>query len=1493
MRDIAGKILILFYEKGSVTHRESAFPIEQANWGARVVVHGRKSVMLDPFAGGLLKFFLILLIVGAAIGQPSIVFDVFDASGNEGDDITAPGVYMLSSCVGQPTPVNAGPLTSPLYQLHPGFRKVDLDLRYPYNWFSLVVGYSEDTSFTIIWSGIDTTIEDGVGWGVWNYDLQYRTDPVGIWTDWLIGTTDTFATFGPEAPLDVLPGTTYYFRLRATDLARNESPWGLQDSTIVDYSIEFCIYTIAPGVATGPANYATLEYYSQPGIPVTVDIWEGECAYVWCAPNAPAAISGLTSASDATARWIVDPGEDTSWTIDGSETAFDLPYWHQLQPIIELYGTDVTHTVQTLHHDQFGPGHLETGLYGNWTQWTDYGSLLEFVDSTTGTPVRFAEAGDSVRFHDISAFFADTIRYTNVGYIVNVMTNFGDSISADDVWYSSPYSTNWFDASTHQIGVHDTVFLHEGEAWIFDDWNDGSTDTSQSVVILSDTTFTANFSHKYRVWVENSDGFGMPDPPVGDYWFDIGDTAEGNIDTSGVSGYWIIGYFGTGSALSGGGDEFWFEVYDSSRIRWRWGLDTGELCTLMVYSRYGHPHPIGEYIVPRGTYVYCSVEDSTYEEGDWHFCTGWLGDGAVVPASGVDNILGFTILGSGWLVWQWDGSTDLPLIISSSPGTYGPPVPDVGLHWIPMDDLVEAFVDNNPDGLWWCIGNISWGSMMSSSADSVYFNISEPTGIDWQWMWWDGPLDTLWIFSRFGHPFPTRGRHFYPADTVDITAWVTTPDGEHYCSGWTGEGSVPSSGDTNWTDFRLDMFSTLTWDWDDSILYPFNVSSEMGLGYPIPEIGVHWYIPYSHVTAFVRNPDGSYFCIGYYGFGSLPPFDYVDSVDFDITRASGIDWLWDDDAFSLVVTGPDYIDPIPPVGITWHPFGRVIPAWTQDTVYDGAFIRYSNTGWGGSGSVPISGDSNAVEFSITSNSSIDWRYFSEYYLTVLHDGLPGGVDPDTLGVEGWYELGDSAVLITDSVVWFGDYPYIFTVWTSPGTPTIGDEFAESTYIAMFDAYTVTANFGVAYWVQIMKDPPEDTLGWIIVDADTFDEVSLYESYWLAGRVYDFDVSVLDTSYDERYEFISWRDDTTALPHRIANVISDTIFYADYNKFYHMIAGKHPPDDTLGYLIVDTDTFYADSSLRQDFWWLDGSSHYLEASTPDSSEFVKYVFEDWSVSTPTPGMFYDPVTGPDSIIANYDRHFKCRVQKDPLEDYGYISLSGERFDGVSHLDFWTEESTSVLMTVGKYDVTADSVYIFQYWAVPGVPSDTNYHTYPIVSPDTFRAVYNIFPIHIEIEVGQYGTVPSESLYWNIEDSLFLEESRVMDTEDSLKIYNWSNVPAQLGLNIRGVFDTTDHWVLDTFWTPGYYTGNNKFVLQGRFDDTPEPPTVWDPARDYIKTDVTWATEFYFGPGGYNIPPVGYPSSTDKLWLRFIAPSSSGNPHHTRMILVKLYARMYMP
>jgi hypothetical protein len=82
---------------------------------------------------------------------------------------------------------------------------------------------STSRTYPIAWSGTDA------GSGVAVYDVEYKTGVAGAWTAWRASTATTSSAFTGTA------GATYYFRVRSVDVAGNESPWVVSNSSKVPY----------------------------------------------------------------------------------------------------------------------------------------------------------------------------------------------------------------------------------------------------------------------------------------------------------------------------------------------------------------------------------------------------------------------------------------------------------------------------------------------------------------------------------------------------------------------------------------------------------------------------------------------------------------------------------------------------------------------------------------------------------------------------------------------------------------------------------------------------------------------------------------------------------------------------------------------------------------------------------------------------------------------------------------------------------------------------------------------------------------------------------------------------------------------------------------------------------------------------------------------------------------------------------------------------------
>jgi hypothetical protein len=72
------------------------------------------------------------------------------------------------------------------------------------------------------------------------------------------------------------------------------------------------------------------------------------------------------------------------------------------------------------------------------------------------------------------------------------------------------------------------------------------------------------------------------------------------------------------------------------------------------------------------------------------------------------------------------------------------------------------------------------------------------------------------------------------------------------------------------------------------------------------------------------------------------------------------------------------------------------------------------------------------------------------------------------------------------------------------------------------------------------------------------------------------------------------------------------------------------------------------------------------------------------------------------------------------------------------------------------------------------------------------------------------------------------------------------------------------------------------------DTVVPPVSFNPICDYIRSTITWASDVYLGPDGWNIEVAGERS----MWLQFFSPTLSSTYGMKRIILT-IEAKVYLP
>ncbi|VGO22026.1 hypothetical protein SCARR_04107 [Pontiella sulfatireligans] len=132
--------------------------------------------------------------------------------------------------------------------------------------------------------------------------------------------------------------------------------------------------------------------------------------------------------------------------------------------------------------------------------------------------------------------------------------------------------------------------------------------------------------------------------------------------------------------------------------------------------------------------------------------------------------------------------------------------------------------------------------------------------------------------------------------------------------------------------------------------------------------------------------------------------------------------------------------PSPAVGIYTNDYNT--PLTCSVAHVQAGQTQYECTGWTGSGSIPASGTSNAVEATLTENSSITWNWQTNYWLDVNITGS-GSVSHS----DGWYAMDSEQTLIaTPAEGW------LFMGWSGDASGT------NNAVLTMNTAKTIMANF---------------------------------------------------------------------------------------------------------------------------------------------------------------------------------------------------------------------------------------------------------------------------------------------------------------------------------------------------------------------------------------------------------------------------------------------------
>ena len=229
--------------------------------------------------------------------------------------------------------------------------------------------------------------------------------------------------------------------------------------------------------------------------------------------------------------------------------------------------------------------------------------------------------------------------------------------------------------------------------------------------------------------------------------------------------------------------------------------------TLVVESSDGTPTPAaGSHEMVWGTSVSASVAAPTPTAGGKtrRACTGWTGTGSV-PASGTGTSFSFTMEDDSTLVWNWRTEHWIDIAVTSGGTTSFAP------QWAAAGETLE--IGLNPATHLFDValyGDVEDGVTLDGATLRVLADKPRTIRVAIS----EHKL-SLAVSSASGTVSPAPGTHVHSwGDRVAASATPSASDETRtVCLGWTGTGSVPSTGGEAAVSFTMEEDSTLAWRW--------------------------------------------------------------------------------------------------------------------------------------------------------------------------------------------------------------------------------------------------------------------------------------------------------------------------------------------------------------------------------------------------------------------------------------------------------------------------------------------------------------------------------------------------------------------------------------------------------------------------------------------------------------------------------------------------------
>ena len=387
----------------------------------------------------------------------------------------------------------------------------------------------------------------------------------------------------------------------------------------------------------------------------------------------------------------------------------------------------------------------------------------------------------------------------------------------------------------------------------------------------------------------------------------------------------------------------------------------------------------------------------------------------------------------------------------------------------------------------------------------------------------------------------------------------------------------------------------------------------------------------------------------------------------------------------------DGVTQVSPYSVWWvsgstHTIGAISPQTFGTT-------RYIWSSWS---------DGGAQTHTVAPTSSVTYTaYFTTQYLITVKNSFGGGnviVDGVTRSspYTAWWTSGSVHTIGAISPQVIGSARYTFTSWSDGG--------AQTHTVAPTSSVTYTAYFMTEYLITIQNSFGS---GNVIVDGVT--RASPYSVWWLSGSTHTIGAISPQTFGTTRYVWTSWSDGG-AQSHTIT-ITGAVTYTANFNTEYFITVRN-----SFGTGTVRIDSVSYSSPYTA--WWVSGSTHLLEAVSPQTFGTTRYVWTSWS-----DGGAQSHNVAPTSSIT-YTAYFNTEYLITVQNSFGAGNVV---VDGVSrsspYTTWWVSGSSHTIGAISP-QIIGSARYTWVSWSDGGAQSHNVAPTSSVTYTAYFRTEYLI-------------------------------------------------------------------------------------------------------------------------------------------------------------------------